>query len=84
LTFSLIEILYAYGCVVAFTGWNGSSAGTEGSNKFFTGKNGRTVTPDGDIQKLIEGYSCPDNLGRYTPFWAAVIYTLQSIVTSGE
>jgi uncharacterized protein (TIGR02646 family) len=45
---------------------------------------GIETLPDGDIQKLIEGYSCPDNLGKYTPFWAAVIYTLQSIVTSGE
>jgi uncharacterized protein (TIGR02646 family) len=41
---------------------------------------GIEALPDEDIQKLIDGYNRPDNSGKYTPFWAAVIYTLKQIV----
>jgi hypothetical protein len=36
--------------------------------------------PAQDIKKLIDGYNRPDNSGKYTPFWAAIIYTLQKMV----
>jgi uncharacterized protein (TIGR02646 family) len=35
---------------------------------------------DQDIQKLIDGYHHPDKSGKHTPFWAAVIYTLNQII----
>jgi hypothetical protein len=35
---------------------------------------------DQDIHKLIDGYHHPDKSGKHTPFWAAVIYTLNQIV----
>jgi uncharacterized protein (TIGR02646 family) len=36
--------------------------------------------PTQDIQKLIDGYDLPDSSGKYTPFWAAIVYTLQKMV----
>jgi uncharacterized protein (TIGR02646 family) len=35
---------------------------------------------DEDIQKLIDGYHRPDKSGKHTPFWAAVIYTLNQLI----
>jgi uncharacterized protein (TIGR02646 family) len=45
---------------------------------------GIETLPDEDIQKLIDGYYRPDKSGKHTQFWAAVIYTLQSIAANGE
>jgi uncharacterized protein (TIGR02646 family) len=36
--------------------------------------------PAQDIQKLIDGYDRLDNSGKHTPFWAAIMYTLQKMV----
>jgi uncharacterized protein (TIGR02646 family) len=41
---------------------------------------GIEILPDEDIQKLIDGYHRLDNSGKHTPFWAAVIYSLQQMV----
>ena len=35
---------------------------------------------DEDIQKLIDAYHRSDKLGKPTPFWAAVIYTLNQLI----
>jgi uncharacterized protein (TIGR02646 family) len=41
---------------------------------------GIEILPTEDIQKLIDGYHRLDNSGKHTPFWAAVIYSLQQMV----
>ncbi len=35
---------------------------------------------DEDIKSLIDAYHRPDKSGKHTPFWTAVIYTLNQLI----